>query len=203
MTIKSKNHQCLENHIKNKCFRALTQKRNILCITKPFQKQGHELNTNLTVLYTTTILTWLYRKKDSNTNCWWAHISFVLQSRKGVNIVVEIKHFAEATQRYGFHMQRSCLTIFDNIDPRANELTNSSSKSTLSLITSRENKKANTLCKKSLSVWVLSWLVPKWFDELTNHIGVTKPRFFFFILHFTTCWKWKTKGFKIVTSSKR
>ena len=77
---------------------------------------------------------------------------FCASVTKGVNIVVEIKHFAEATQRYGFHMQRSCLTIFDNIDPRANELTNSSSKSTLSLITSRENKKANTLCKKSLSV---------------------------------------------------
>ena len=28
---------------------------------------------------------------------------------------------------------------------------------------------------KSLSVWVLSWLVLKWFDELTNHIGVIKP----------------------------
>ena len=47
-------------------------------------------------------------------------------------------------------MQISCLTNFNKIDPRANELTNSSIKSTLSLITSRENKKANTLCKKAL-----------------------------------------------------
>ncbi len=43
-----------------------------------------------------------------------------------------------------------------------------------------------TLYKHS-SVWVLSWLVPKWFDELTNHIGVNKTRSFYSISSFTTC----------------
>jgi hypothetical protein len=71
-------------------------------------------------------------------------------------------------------MQRSCLTNSDDIDPRAKKLTNSSSKPILSLLTSRETKSKCTL-QKSLSVWVLSWLVLKWFDELTNHKGVIRP----------------------------
>jgi hypothetical protein len=54
-----------------------------------------------------------------------------------------------------------------------------SSKPTLSLTTSKREKliESYTLYKNP-SVWVLSWLFPKWFDELTNHIGVTKPRSF-------------------------
>ncbi len=117
------------------------------------------------------------------------------QMKKHRFLSFDINILLKATQaHYGFLNGDLVWQKLDNIDLRAKELTKFNLVSPYYLFTFKEIQltESYTLQKKTQVYEFFPDWFQKWFDELTNHTGVTKTWSFYSISSFTTCLYAKT-----------